>query len=80
VRFESGVTVPVQRARLQPRDPMLHGGDRPLQSERRISWRQEEGTALEKRGAMAQDVARSPGRGVLTLIHLISIPVTKHLI
>jgi len=30
VRLENGVTVPVRRARLQPRDPMLHGGDKPL--------------------------------------------------
>ena len=29
VRLENGVTVPVRRARLQPRDPMLHGGDKP---------------------------------------------------
>jgi hypothetical protein len=28
VRLENGVTVPVQRARLQPRDPMLHGHDK----------------------------------------------------
>jgi hypothetical protein len=29
VRLENGVTVPVRRARLQPRDPMLNGGDKP---------------------------------------------------
>ena len=29
VRLENGVTVPVQRARLQPRDPMLRGDDKP---------------------------------------------------
>ena len=29
VRLENGVTVPVQRARLQPRDPTLHGDDKP---------------------------------------------------
>jgi hypothetical protein len=34
--------------------------DDPFDAARR---RQEEGTALEKRGAMAQDVARSPGTG-----------------
>jgi len=30
VRLESGVTLPVQRARLQPRDPALGGADKPL--------------------------------------------------
>jgi hypothetical protein len=29
VRLENGVTVPVRRGRLQPRDPTLHGGDKP---------------------------------------------------
>ncbi len=29
VRLENGITVPVQRARLQPRDPTLHGDDKP---------------------------------------------------
>jgi hypothetical protein len=29
VRPENGVTVPVQRARLQSRDPKLHGRDKP---------------------------------------------------
>jgi hypothetical protein len=28
-RLENGVTLPVQRTRLQPRDPMRHGDDRP---------------------------------------------------
>ena len=30
VRLENGVTLPVQRTRLQPRDPTLHGNDKPL--------------------------------------------------
>jgi hypothetical protein len=29
VRLENGVTVPVLGARLQPRDPTLHGDDKP---------------------------------------------------
>jgi hypothetical protein len=29
VRLENGVTVPVQKARLQPRDPTLGGHDKP---------------------------------------------------
>jgi hypothetical protein len=29
VRLEKGITVPVERARLQPRDPTLHGDDKP---------------------------------------------------
>ena len=29
VRLENGVTVPAQRARLQLRDPALHGADKP---------------------------------------------------
>jgi hypothetical protein len=33
--------------------------------------------AVEKPGTMAQDLARSPGTEVLTLIHLISIPATN---
>jgi hypothetical protein len=33
VRLENGVTVPVHQARLQPRDPTLHGGDKP-----RLPW------------------------------------------
>jgi hypothetical protein len=29
VRLENGVTVPAQKARLQLRDPALHGADKP---------------------------------------------------
>jgi hypothetical protein len=29
VRFQNGVTVPAQKVRLQPRDPTLHGDDKP---------------------------------------------------
>jgi hypothetical protein len=29
VRIQNGVTVPVKKTRLQPRDPMLNGEDKP---------------------------------------------------
>jgi len=29
VRLENGITVPVEKARLPPRDPTLHGDDKP---------------------------------------------------
>ena len=29
VRLENGVTLPAERSRLRPRDPALHGNDKP---------------------------------------------------
>ena len=34
VRLENGVTVPAQKARLQLRDPALHGADKPRRPQR----------------------------------------------